>query len=269
MQDLALPTKLSGFTLVELIVVIILMGILAVGTVQFIADSSNGYAATARRSEIGSTARLAVERMARELRDALPNSTRVGNSGKCIELIPVRAASTYLELPLTTSASSFPAVPLEPGYINGGERVAVYPDSSASVYSLNEPGPVSPAVTVSAPDVNNVVTVAFAAPHRFSAESPQNRFFLIEPPVSFCLDGARLWRYASYGFVASQPLPATLPGSLPGRALIGEGVSSSSTAFTLSGATLTRNAVVVIDLDFATGVDSVHIGHVVQLRNVP
>jgi len=179
------------------------------------------------------------------------------------------AASTYLELPVAFAATSFTAVPLEPGYLNAGDRVAVYPDTAADLYSLSTPGSISPPVNISAPDVNNAVTLTFTSTHQFTAESPQKRFFLIQQPVSFCLDGGRLWRYQQYGFLAAQPMPAGLPAGLPGRALIGESVSSPSQAFTYSGATFTRNGLVRIDLDFSASSDRVHLNHTVQLRNVP
>ena len=87
--------RVGGFTLIELVVVITVMGILSIGAVSFITDASDGYANTVRRTELGSTMRLAAERVTRELRNALPNSVRV--SGNCLEFIPVEGGSTLSE----------------------------------------------------------------------------------------------------------------------------------------------------------------------------
>ncbi|MEH6814446.1 MAG: prepilin-type N-terminal cleavage/methylation domain-containing protein, partial [Motiliproteus sp.] len=57
-----------GFTLVELIIVIVVMGILSFGMVQFILNSSDAYSDAARRERMGSTGRAAIEKMAREIR---------------------------------------------------------------------------------------------------------------------------------------------------------------------------------------------------------
>ncbi|NJN52657.1 MAG: prepilin-type N-terminal cleavage/methylation domain-containing protein [Gammaproteobacteria bacterium] len=47
-----------GFTLVELVVVVVVLGILSVGTVRFLNDASDGYAGTVSRTELSSAARL-------------------------------------------------------------------------------------------------------------------------------------------------------------------------------------------------------------------
>ena len=101
--------RAHGFTLIELVVVITVMGILSVGAVAFITDASDGYASTVRRTELGSTMRLAAERMTRELRNALPNSVRV--SGACLEFIPVDGGSSYLNLPVSIASSAIDVMP--------------------------------------------------------------------------------------------------------------------------------------------------------------
>lgn len=256
-----------GFTLVELVVVIVVLGILSVGTVRFVRDASDGYSGTVSRTELGSTTRLTVERIARELRNALPNSARV--TGTCIEFIPVVGGSTYLNAPVAVAASGFDAIPPLLGATPGAVRVAVFPDVAAAVYTLAADGVVSPVATFAPPDGDNIVHVTFASAHRFPAESPQRRFYVVATPVSYCLVGDRLWRYQNYGFSTAQPLPAALPSAMPGRGLVGEGLDGAIVPFSVAGATLTRNAEVAMRFLFADGSDGVAINHVVQLRNVP
>jgi len=107
-----------------------------------------------------------------------------------------------------------------------------------------------------------------SAAHRFPVESPSNRFFLVSDPVSFCVVGERLWRYQGYGFLTTQPGVGGLPSGLPNRALLAERVTTAI-PFTVAPATLVRNAVVEIDMDFARGDDEVSLQHLVQVRNVP
>lgn len=258
------PREMTGFTLVELITVIMVLGILSIGTVRFITDSTSGLATTISRAELAGDTLFAVERISRSLRDALPNSVRV--AGPCIEFVPVMAASTYRTLPVAAAASSFLAVPFDPLPIPAGLRSVVYP--AASLYSTASPGVMSGLVSVSAPDTNNEVTVTMAMPHQFSSESPSERVFLVGAPISYCVDGGRLWRYQNYGFRPTQPAAVDLPAARPDRALIAESVANPA-PFTVDTASLTRNAVVKIEMEFTRGADSVRIDDLVQVRNVP
>ena len=238
------------------------LGILSVGTFMFLQNSSNGYAATLGRAQLSQEARLVIARITSELRTALPRSVRV--SGSCLEYVPTEAASNYVSLATTSAASVFESWPLDPLPGAGVLRVAVYPDST--LYELTNPGPVSPIVNIAAPDVNNRVTVSFASAHQFRNESPQQKYFVVSDPVSYCLSDSNLFRYQGYGFVATQPTVGALPSTLPGRALFAEGVSGG---FVVNAASLSRNAEVALDLTFSRRGELVAMNHLVQVRNVP
>ena len=268
-RTLSLSARRSarGFTLVELVVVIVVLGILSVGTVRFIRDAGDGYASSARRAELGSNARLAVERLSRDLRTALPNSVRV--SGACVEYIPIVAAATYQAIPVALSATSFKASPLTTVGSLSSVRVAVHPDDPSALYGLSTPGAISPLATFSVPDASNLITVSLAASHRFAPESAQKRFFVVATPVSYCVASARLFRYQNYGFTAVQPTVATLPTGLPQRAVVADAMVAGAAPFTYTGASENRNAVVKVSFAFGTGGDALNVDHLVQLRNVP
>lgn len=83
--------KQQGFTLIELIIVILIMGILAYGSVQFILNTSGAYADSQQRTRLGLVATTTMERLTRELQSALPGSLRVSSNGQhqCLEFLPI------------------------------------------------------------------------------------------------------------------------------------------------------------------------------------
>ena len=94
---------IKGFTLVELVMVILLLGVMATFTSQFIGIGTQIYGDASRREQLMSDARFALERLNRELRDAVPGSVRIedaaGNpldQGACLRFWPIATASRYL-----------------------------------------------------------------------------------------------------------------------------------------------------------------------------
>jgi MSHA biogenesis protein MshO len=256
-----------GFTIVELITVMVIMGILSVGTVRFISDGANGFATTLSRAALVSDAQQLITRLSRDVREALPSSIRVSVSGDCLELIPIVGASVYLSAPIGSTASSMQVVPLDGAVLSANSRVALAPTSNP--YSLTTLSSISPTVTVAAADVNNEVAISFSSPHQFTQASAQNRFYLVESPVSYCRQGGALWRYQNYGFLAAQPIIASLPSTLPNRSLVAESIDPLASIFDFTGATLQRNATVTLNLQLQNGGDELAINHLVQLRNLP
>ena len=83
-----------GFTLVELIMVIVILGIIGGVVAVFMQGPVNAYFGTARRAGLSDAADTAVQRISLDVRQALPNSIRVTGT-QCVDLIPVKATGLY------------------------------------------------------------------------------------------------------------------------------------------------------------------------------
>lgn len=269
--------KPAGFTLVELIMVIVVLGILATGSVRFIALSAEGLVDTGARQALASSATIAVEKVLRDVRRALPNSVRVFDDGgnQCLELVPILHSSAYLSVPTAAAASSFQSIQ----FVNavGGESgfVAVYPASVSAVYGSNQSRSavtaVASSVGVAGTADENLQTITFTggASYRFPSDSPSKRFYLVGQPISFCNDSSgRLWRYQNYGFNLDSR--SSIPTTGANRVLIADSLQSLS--FNYTPAQLQRNAVVRMSLTIVRlndASESINISQEVQLRNVP
>ncbi|MDI3325073.1 type II secretion system protein [Pontibacterium granulatum] len=279
--------KVSGFTLVELVIVIVLLSIMSLASVRFIANFAEGYVDTSRRQNMADVTQLAIERIGRELRNALPNSVRISNdaNASCIEYIPVLGASSYDDLPVATASNTFSAIPLGAGTISGDPLyVAVYPITGTNLYSVGASTMIAqlgnPAQFAADQALATEITVALNGNHQFPTESPASRFFIVGSPVSYCLNTGTgdLYRYENYfdggsDFYTDQPMLADLPSSEPNRALLATDITTVAAfpnpAFASLEISLQRNALVVFDLQVSDAGESVRIQHVVQVRNAP
>lgn len=251
----------QGFNLIELIVVIAVLGILMAGTAVYITNSMTAYTDVARRDQLTSLGRVTIERVARALRTALPNSIRVQNN--CIEFFPVKTGSVYLSLPTDVASNSFSATSFTPPA--GTSYVVVYPYNVTALYAQTNPGPIA---QFSSSAGTPTATVTLSAAHRFAQHAPQRRFYLAGNPVSFCIVGTNLYRYNGYGINAAQSAP---PGS--GAALVAQGIqtldgATTVTPFTYTPGNLIRNAIVSLDFRFLLDGEWIRLSHEVQIRNV-
>lgn len=93
--------RARGFTLIEVIVSIVLVGILSAIVAVFIRAPILGYRDTVDRAEITDQADLALRRIARDLRLALPNSVRVASDGAgntVMEFLQTKTGARYLSI---------------------------------------------------------------------------------------------------------------------------------------------------------------------------
>lgn len=83
-----------GFTLIELVIVMVITAIMAASLVVFLRPVIVGYMDSRRRAELTDNADTALRRMGRDVRMAVPNSIRSPND-QCFELLPTMSGGRY------------------------------------------------------------------------------------------------------------------------------------------------------------------------------
>jgi len=245
-----------GFTLTELIMVIVILGIVASISVRFIQFSSQGAIDTAERQQMAMAASIMTERMSRELREALPTSLRAREKGSCIEFIPIRAGGRYAEGDRTRPTDFFQTEDQAfQSRITG--QVSIYP-YVGNPYSPGNPGAVS---EQSADWVGDQVEFNGSEDQAFGANSPRRRFYLVGTPVAYCGESGLLRRYSGYGIGDNFRSGV---GAIAGAGL-------TDVRFSVDRPSLTRNALVTIELELkGDRTDETYsLAQEVQIRNVP
>jgi len=87
----------AGFTLIEMVMVMVITAILAIGTVKFIDGPVQGYVQTNVRAELTDIADTALRRIGRDVRAALPNSVRLftNGNGTFVEYLNTKTGAMY------------------------------------------------------------------------------------------------------------------------------------------------------------------------------
>jgi MSHA biogenesis protein MshO len=250
----------QGFTLIEVVIVIILTGIIAAIVAVFLRRPVESYVDSVARAELTDTADLALRRIARDVRLALPNSVRISADGRFLELLLTKTGGRYLAEDDGASGNplrfepgancvtkpadcKFDVVGVMPGTTPGTANQAIIAGDNIVVYNL---GPdLAPAdayaggnrATVAPGGVSGNTVTLTANPFSGQAPpmpSPNRRFQVVTTPVTyFCDTGAgTLRRYWNYAISSAQPVNAAqAPLSGAASALLARGVTACSFAY--------------------------------------
>ncbi|KQQ86421.1 prepilin-type N-terminal cleavage/methylation domain-containing protein [Massilia sp. Leaf139] len=290
-----------GFTLVEAIVAIVIIGILGAVVAVFIRAPIQGYVDTVARAEASDEADLALRRMAREIRLALPNSVRVSADGDAIEFLLTKTGGRYLAAedgategtPLdfaNPAVTSFTVVGGLRAPLKTSDYIVVYnlgPGMEpADAYAFARPGSARNIARVAEPVALGGGTIKLAGGNPFARDdampSPGRRFHVVSTPVTFQCEtkGGQLvlTRYAGYDIRAAigDTRTGTTQASVLARRLAScAGLFSYGSA----DAELRRSALVLLSLGVHarvsgdtsgdTGGGAVRLVHQVHVDNTP
>ncbi len=269
-----------GFTLVEMVMVIVILGIVGAMVAVFMRAPVDAYFDTARRAALTDVADTALRRIARDIHKALPNSVRTNGAGTCIEFIPTRIGGRY-RVQDSTPGSALNFSIADTTFNMLGSNAALPADQQIRandlivVYNLGIPGADAYAGDNTA-TVANVVdgaetAITFTAGRRFPLTSPNNRFHVVpvqEPIVSYVCTGNQLWRNVGYGFGAAASCPAAAPAAPGSRWVLADGVAAC--AFTYAGNDLQRNGLVQMAITLTDAAnETVTLYHTVHVNNTP
>lgn len=261
-----------GFTLIEMVMVIIVLGIVGSMVAVFMQAPIDAYFATARRAALSDVADTAMRRMGRDIRKALPNSIRTPSSS-CIEFIPTKTGGRYrAELDSTGAGDILDFTAIDSSFDMLGVNSAL-PDQSiapadvVAVYNLGIPGAdaylednTSDVSSVAAGSLLNETKIGISG-KKFPLASGSNRFHVIpgaERVVAYVCSGGVLTRTASSTFTSSCPTTG---------AVLAQNIAACS--FTYNGSDLQRNALLQIGLTFTVNSESVNLYHEVHVSNTP
>lgn len=278
-----------GFTLVELIMVIVLTGVIGGMVAVFMKSPIDAYFDSARRAGLTDAADTVTRRMARDLRSALPNSIRSVGS-QCVEFIPTKTGGRYRAesggagdvLDFAAADTSFNMLGRNADLpadqrIAASDLIAVYNLGilGSDAYADDNISVVTSASGEAGTPVESIVTINSKL---FPLASASNRFQVIpgaEQVVRYVCVGATGTNAQGdgngvlYRQVLTLPLAAAAacPATVTGAAVMASRVSSCS--FDYSGSDLQRNALLVMTLGLTERNETVRLQHEVHVNNTP
>jgi MSHA biogenesis protein MshO len=231
----------SGFTLVELVVVIVLSTIVVGFATMFMTTPIDAYFASSRRAELVDTSEAITRRLSADLRSALPNSVRISNVGtrSTIEMMTYSDVAFYRTAAGTTGPSdvdsllliggndskfssigrlkaAYPGLP-RPLTLSQGWRIAINPQNVPVTNAGNVYATTNNVIS----QYNNQVKLTFNALEigedrvelanaifKFNSGSASNRMFLVSGAVTYMCNSAAktLRRFSNY--TPAQAIPA-------------------------------------------------------------
>ena len=292
------PNPSDGFTLTEMIIVLVIVGIVATMAGAFITRPMEGYIALSRRAELVDAADSALRRVARDIRQSLPNSIRVdyGGDGTCdngdaaIEMLNTVDAAVYRAYPPPGDPDKRLAFDSADDAFNVYDHfrnittlsstdhfLAINSVNNTEVYQTNSAVRTPDGTTIQvAADGSDEDRVTLSPAFQFDAfggdEPPElddsiqgRRVYLVDGPVQYRCSGGALQRYQGngYGITPSQGVPGITPSK------VADHVDCSATRFCYDPGSAQRAGLATLEIRIADEGETVTLLHQVHVVNVP
>lgn len=280
----------AGFSLIELIVVVVLLGVLASGAGMLIANPLESYQAQVRRQQLVDQGEMALRQIARDVRRALPNSIRINPAGSALEMVNTVDGARYRDeyggaytgdvdfvLDFASADTVFNLLgPLRNATaFSANNRVVIY-NTSENIYAeavdVDNQGIITPAgITLGLGNLGALLTredqITLSAPFLFTQQSPGQRLFFVDSSISYICDppGNQILRYAGYGFRGTQPTTAADFGVGSGKVVS----ALSGCSFSYSAGSAQRGGILTVEITISDSGESVSLLHQIHVVNVP
>ena len=289
----------------EMVLTIVILGVIGTSFGIFIVPGVQAHQAMQNRAALIDSAEIALRRMARDIRIALPNSVRISNTaqGFAIEMIPTLDGGRYCasglancsgaaqELDLSAADTDFDILGCFNNYISTALPSSVrlvIGDASGQVYAAaGSPAVMTPSgTTVSLSTVNGGGVgagtcgqssganfsfrhhITLSPGHRFLNSSGRERVFIVDKPVTYVCDktAGTLTLYSNYAITSTAPTPASPPsGGGLATALITDKVSDCSVISVT--ADVQTKGYVTLTITLTNAGENVKLFHQAQLDN--
>ena len=290
-------SKQAGFTLIELIMVMVITGIIASVVAIFMKTPVDQYLDIARRAEMTDIADTALHRMARDIRTAVPNSVRLSGD-KYIEFLPTKAGGRYRAnatgsncsavgntendaLSFISTDTCFEILgPTIDDFATDDQIVVGSTQSDGNLPYQDPSSATSIRRTYSSDTVianTQIVVITSSTPLPGTAKLEGYRFEVVpgeQKAITYACENiggitegtGTLTRYWAYGFNAAQVTPPFTPPSGGLSALLADKISDCSIAY---NTTNQRNGLLAITLTIMSGGESISLYQEIHVNNTP
>lgn len=281
----------KGFTLVEIVVVIVLTGILAATLAIFLRPATDAYVGVSNRATLTDAADTALRRMADDIRRAVPNSIR-SVTASCFQLVPIQLGGRYRMAPDTTNDStpcksttcSAPLDPTQattafdvlstlPGNPTVNDWVVINNQNSDDVYdgaNRTQITGITAASTNGAPRTSDGTVRLTVAPTQFPSGYDGGRFFSVangEQTVFYSCRNATLFR--SVATFATTRADGCNGANTVTNAPVATNVTGCTFVYSPTTGMTSQNGLVWMRLELGLSGESVALAYGVHVDNLP
>ncbi|OBT17477.1 hypothetical protein A9264_01365 [Vibrio sp. UCD-FRSSP16_10] len=242
-----------GFTLIEMIVTIVVMAVVFLGITSFTVSGFDGYIDATNRERQQQQSRFVIEKMSREIRNAVPNSFNTlldsSTSSKCLTFFPIHFSGLYdwqgngTDLDFITGQSG--------ATLESGDRIVINPSRYEDLITTPNSHDIS---ALNPPNANGVYTLENVS---LPSTSVAQRHYIYNSndSVQYCI---------SRTTTTTDVAVLTRNGFM-----VADSLNFSSSNFQFVQASLQRGGLIHLDLLFEQNGEQSAYKHDVQVLNVP